>query len=48
MTHTRKMLMSENRTGYDYLISWRASRHFNEMAEQAIVEKVFLGPWNYR
>lgn len=47
MTHTREMLMGKNRTGYDFLISWRASSLFNKMTEQAGV-KIFLGSWNYR
>lgn len=44
MTHTRMMLMSKNRTGNDYLISWRASRLFNKMAEQAAVGEDISGP----
>lgn len=39
------MFLSRNRTGHNYLVSWRASLFFHKMDKQGILESmIFPGP----
>lgn len=37
-----RMFQDKNRTGYNNLVSWKASLSFNEMDKQAVLEYIMF------